>query len=149
MQPDQPAAPEQQFIIDNIDSLEQVGLGLYEASDLSTLVFNVSLVNPETLAEADAAGTLPQLIQTISQPAEGAPQAAQAAPQDIAQARADQRPQMPVQTAPAVPSMPAPKQPAGTANLLAQARVRNMGAGPQTPGVKPNPLAGSVARRPV
>ena len=148
LEPGQQPDPVQQFIIENFPALPQVGLGVFEASDLTTIVFNASQVNEETLAQADADGVLPQLLQTLNQPVGAAP-AAPAGAAEVAQTRADQRPQMPVQTAPAVPSMPAPKMPAGTANLLAKARVRNLGAGPQTPGIKPAPLSSAVAKRPV
>lgn len=139
---DQALLPAQQFIVDNYEALPSLGLGLYEAQDMSTIVFNAAVLDEAMLAQAEQQGSLAELLQGPE--AAPAPQAPQ-----IAQARAEQRPAMPVQTAPAAPAMPAPKQPAGTADLLAKARVRNMGAGPQTPGIKPNPLSNSVARRPV
>ena len=145
VQPGAPLEPAQQFVVENYQRLPQLNLGVYEASDLTTVVFNTSVLDESMLAEADAAGALPQLLAGPAAPEETPAMGAA----DVAQVRAEQRPQMPVQTAPAAPSMPAPKMPAGTAALLAKARVRNLGAGPQTPGIKPNPLSGAVAKRPV
>lgn len=148
-QPGAPLDPAQEFVVSNFDSLPQLGLGAFEASDLTTVVYNPNMVNEQALAAADKAGQLPQFLQSLAQPQQDSAPAPQSGPGVIAQTRAEQRPQMPVQTAPAAPSMPAPKQPAGTAELLAKARVRNLGAGPQTPGIKPAPLSGAVAKRPV
>lgn len=144
--------PEQQFIVDNYERLPELGLGAYEAQDATTVVYNASVLDEATLAQADQEGGLAQLLagpEAAPMPPEAAGALPPENPAAVAQTRAEQRPSMPVQTAPAVPSMPAPKMPAGTANLLAKARVRNMGAGPQQAGIKPNPLAGAVARRPV
>ncbi|NBW10111.1 MAG: hypothetical protein EBR82_18995 [Caulobacteraceae bacterium] len=145
--------PEQQFIVDNYEKLPALGLGAFEAQDSTTIIYNTSVLDESTLSQAEQEGRLPELLAgPEATPADQTQQGAPMSPENpaaVAQTRADQRPSMPVQTAPAVPSMPAPKMLAGTANLLAKARVRNMGAGPQQAGIKPNPLSGTVAKRPV
>ena len=150
VQPNAPLDPVQQFVVENFNSLPELNLGAFEAQDLSTVVFNASLLTQEQLAQADREGTLAALLQAstpmgASPPPAPAAQGAAAIAADAAAAR----PQMQVQTAPEVPAMPAPKVPAGTQNMLARTRVRNMGAGPKAPGLTPNPLAGAVAGRPV
>lgn len=145
VQPNAPLDPAQEFIIENFDALPQLGLGAYEAQDLSTVVYNMSLLDEATLAEADANGALADLLQA----ADPAQIQADSTSAQIAADAAAQRPQMQVQTAPAAPAMPAPKVPAGTQNALARARVRVTGAGPQPAGLVPQPLAGAVAKRPV
>jgi hypothetical protein len=109
------------------------------------------MLDEATLADADSKGTLAQLLQASTPMGASPPPtpAAQGAPAQIAAEAAAARPQMQVQTAPAVPAMPAPKVPAGTQNMLARARVRTLGAGPKPPGLTPNPLAGAIAGRPV
>lgn len=149
VQPNAPLDPAQEFVIENFNALPDLNLGAFEAQDLSTVIFNASLLTQEQLAEADAAGTLAELLQASTPMGASPPPAAEGASAQIAADAAAQRPQMQVQTAPAVPAMPAPKVPAGTQNMLARARVRNVGAGPKPPGLTPNPLAGAVAGRPV
>jgi hypothetical protein len=148
VQPNAPLDPAQEFVIENFNALPELNLGAFEAQDLSTVIFNASLLTQEQLAEADANGALAQLLEASTPMQAGGP-AAEGAPAQIAADAAAQRPQMQVQTAPAAPAMPAPKVPAGTQNMLARTRVRNMGAGPKAPGLTPNPLAGAVADRPV
>ena len=148
VQPDQPLLPEQEFIIQNYEALPELNLGLYEAQDATTILFNAAVLDESLIQQAEQEGRLPELLSaTGGQPSAPAPGPGDAA--GVAQTRAEQRPSMPVQTAPAVPSMPAPKMPAGTANLLAKTRIRNMGAGPKPPGITPAPLSNAVARRPV
>jgi hypothetical protein len=148
VQPNAPLDPAQEFVIENFNALPELNLGAFEAQDLSTVIFNASLLTQEQLAEADSNGTLAALLEASTPMQAGGPAAA-GAPAQIAADAAAQRPQMQVQTAPAAPAMPAPKVPAGTQDMLARARVRNMGAGPRSPGLTPNPLAGAVAGRPV
>ena len=146
VQPNAPLDPAQEFVIENFNALPQLGLGAYEAQDLSTVIFNAAMLDEATLADADANGALAELLQAADPANAVVPDTA---PAQIAVDAAAARPQMQVQTAPAAPAMPAPKVPAGTQNMLARARVRNTGSGPQPPGLVPQPLAGAVAKRPV
>lgn len=138
--------PAQEFVIENFEVLPEVGLEVYEAPDMSTVVFNPQLIDRASVEQAAASGELPSLLAAppqVEQPGQ------ELAASSVAQSRAAERPQMAVQSAPAAPALPAPKVPASIQNLLAKARVRNMGGGPKPAGIVPNPISSRVAKRPI
>lgn len=148
MGPDEEPDELQSFVIANAPTLPQMGLGVYEAQDLTTVLFNPSLIDEASLTEADNNGVLGELFAQ-QEAAPESPIAPDDSAAQVADVRAAQRPEMPVQTAPAAPAMPAPKVPAGTQNALAQARVRTLGANAKRPGLAPSPLTKSISNRPV
>jgi hypothetical protein len=135
--------PAQEFVVSNFEVLPKIGLDIFEAPDLTTVVFNSKLLDRPTVEAAAKAGTLQELLAPRPQPGQALAGAT------VAQSRAAERPQMEVQSAPAAPALPAPKVPASTQNLLAKARVRNLGAGPKPPGITPDPISSRVSKRPV
>ncbi len=151
VQPNQPPDDVQEFVISNFDNLATLGLAAFEAPDMSTVIFNPQMVDQKQLEAAAKAGTLDQLLNPPKQGQElaprGAPAQGAAVPDNtaaqVAQQHAEQRPQAPVPTAPQI----APKVPASTQNMLAKARVRNMGAGAKPAGLTPNPVGNQLSKR--
>jgi hypothetical protein len=133
VEPNGQLLPAQEFVIENYAQLPQIGLAVFEAQDLSTVVYNPAMVDEASLMQADQEGTLAQLLSA-------------ATPMSPEQAAA---PAVAAPPPPPVEPAPAPKVPAGTQDMLARARVRNVGAGPKQPGLAPNPVSGAVASRPV
>lgn len=151
VQPNVPPDPVQEFVISNFEQLPQVGLDVVEAPDMSTIVFNPQLIDRASVEKAAQEGTIDQLMapaQGQELAGGGAEPAAQAAPTPavddtavkIAQQHSGQRADTNVST---------PKVPASTQNLLAKARVRNMGAGAKQGGLVPNPTSNQLSKRPV
>jgi len=132
--------PAQSFIVDNFERLSELGLDAVEAPDQSTVVFNVSLVDRKTVEKAASEGTLQQLF---APPAAAAP--ANPAATQIAQTRAAQRPEMPVQSAPMV----GPKVPASTQTALANARVKAIPSAKPSTSAPPVTAGNQLAKRPV
>ena len=144
VQPNQPPDDAQQFVISNFDQLKTMGLAAFEAPDMSTVIFNPQMVDQKQIEAAAQNGTLEQLLAPPPQQGqELAPQAADNSAAQVAQQHAEQRPQAPVPTAPQI----APKVPASTQNMLAKARVRNMGAGAKPAGLTPNPVGNQLSKR--
>ena len=149
VQPNQPPDEVQEFVISNFDKLQTLGLEAFEAPDMSTIVFNPQLVGAADIENAVKTGTLEQLLSPAPQQGQelagAAPQAAQgpvAGPDttaiDVAQQHSGQR---------ASTNVEAPKAPASTQNMLAKARVRNMGAGAKPAGLVPNPVGNQLSKR--
>jgi len=141
VQPEAPLDPAQSFLVDNFESLADLGLDAVEAPDQSTIVFNTSLVDRPTVEAAAAAGTLDQLF---APPAAAGNELNPAATQ-VANTRAAQRPEMPVQSAPMV----APKVPASTQTALANVRVKSLANPKATPGGTPITTGTQLSKRPV
>lgn len=116
--------PEVESIIANFEQIYQLGLETYEAGDMSTVVFNPSLVSAEQLTEAEGNGTLAQLAMPLL--GDGALAGEMAAP------------------APA----PAPAQPLAGAGLSPTSRANNMQP-PQVSPIQPDPITSQLARRAV
>lgn len=141
VQPNQPPDDVQEFIISNFENLPQLGLEAFEAPDLSTIVFNPQLLDRASIESAVQNGTLEQLL---SPPQQGQELAAAAAPApdaaaaQVAEQHMSQR---------AATNVEAPKVPASTQNMLAKARVRNMGAGAKPAGLTPNPVGNQLSKR--
>jgi len=143
VEPDAALDPAQSFLIDNFEKLAELGLDVYEAPDLSTVVFNTSLVDRKAVEAAAAGGTLQQLLTPPAQA--GAELAPNPAAAQVAQTRAAQRPEMPVQSAPMV----APKVPASTQTALAKVRARAITNPKATPGGTPVTTGTQLSKRPV
>lgn len=141
VQPNQPPDAVQEFVIANFEGLPQLGLEAFEAPDLSTIVFNPQLLDRASIESAVQNGTLEQLL---SPPQQGQELAAAAAPApDAAAAQvAEQHMSQRAST-----NVEAPKVPASTQNMLAKARVRNMGAGAKPAGLTPNPVGNQLSKR--
>lgn len=150
VQPNQPPDDVQEFVISNFDKLQTLGLEAFEAPDMSTIVFNPQLVGKADIENAVKTGTLDQLLSPAPQQGQelagaapqAAPKAAPAGPDttaiDVAQQHSGQR---------ASTNVEAPKAPASTQNMLAKARVRNMGAGAKPAGLVPNPVGNQLSKR--
>lgn len=116
-------------LVTNFPKLGELGLEYYEASDLSSVIYNPSQVTAEQLAEADQNGTLGQIAQPL-QSLEGSAGPG-AAPDGM---------QAPL----AAESLPVPP-PAGEARLQS-ARVQNM-APRQISPIQPRPVTTGLAKR--
>lgn len=115
-------------LVTNFPKLGELGLEYYEASDLSSVIYNPSQVTAEQLAEADQNGTLGQIAQPLQ--ALEAAQGSGAAPADM---------QAPLATE----QLAAP--PPGEARLQS-ARVQNM-APRQISPIQPKPITNALGKR--
>ena len=140
VKPNQSPDPVSEFVIHNFDQLKSMGLQAIEAPDLSTIIFNPSVIPASKVQEAIKSGDLSQLIPApVEQPS---------AP-DVASQAVEGRATAPVQDAPSAPPMPAPKVPASTQTSLANARVKAIGQQQGKNPIQPNPLSGQLSKRPV
>jgi hypothetical protein len=119
-------------VIKNYGRLPELGLEAYELPDLSTVVFNPSLISEDQIKEAEANGTLAQ----IAIPAVGpGPEAA-----DTASA-----PPAPVQQAPLAQATLTGPPPVNQSRLTT-ARVQNF-APRQVSPVEPKPVLNALGKR--
>jgi len=116
-------------LVTNFPKLGELGLEYYEASDLSSVIYNPGSVTLEQLQEADQNGTLGQIAQPLQ--ALEAGQGSGATPGGM---------QAPL----AAESLPAPA-PAGEARLQT-ARVQNM-APRQISPIQPKPITNALGKR--
>lgn len=147
VQPDAGLDPAQEFVVNNIDKLPDLGLDAVEAPDQSTIVFNTKLIDRKQIEAAVKDGTIQQLLNPPAPQAQPGNELAppDAAATDIAQTRAAQRPAMPVQSAPMV----APKVPASTQTALANARVKSLGMPKASTQSPPVTTGNQLSKRPV
>lgn len=115
-------------VVKNYGRLPELGLEAYELPDLSTVVFNPSFISQDQIAEAEANGTLGQLV---SPAAEGP------APEPAAPA--------PVQQAPLAQATLTGPPPVNQSRLTT-ARVQNF-APRQVSPVEPKPVINALGRR--
>jgi hypothetical protein len=116
-------APAVDALLTNFDKLFELGLDVYEAQDLSTVVYNPTSVSEQQLQEAEANGTLAELAMPLMGDEGGLESAATAAP-------------------------PAGGPLAGASVVSPAARAANMQP-PQVSPIQPNPISQQLARRAV
>lgn len=118
-------------LVSNFPKLGDLGIGYYEAADLSSVLYNPSLVTVEELQEADQNGTLASIAQPLS--ALEAAQGSGAAPGGM--------------PAPLAAEQLAVPPPAGEAKLQ-NARVQNI-APRQVSPIQPKPVTATLGKRAV
>lgn len=123
------ADPVIDVIVNNFPKLGELGIEYFEASDLSTVLYNPAAVTLEQLQEADQNGTLNQIAVPLGA-AEGPQGSAPTPGGEMAPLAAEQAP-----------------APAGEARLQT-ARVQNMAPRPVSP-IQPRPVTGQLAKRPI
>jgi hypothetical protein len=120
-------------VITNFGRLPELGLDVFELPDLSTIVFNPNVITQEALAEAQANGTIDQVVGAIA----GAEEAQAAAPAQEAGAA--------VQTAPLAQATLTGPPPVNESRLTT-ARIQNF-APRQVSPVEPKPVISTLGKR--
>lgn len=118
-------------VVNNFPRLGELGLAYYEASDMSTVLYNPDKITEQELQEADKNGTLAQI----------------ATPLDAFSGRQGSPATPGTQNAPLATEQLAGGTPAAEPSLQ-KARVQNIAPRPVSP-IQPKPVTGQLAKRPI
>lgn len=117
-------------VVQNFARLPELGLEVFELPDLSTIVYNPEVLTEDAIAQAQANGTLDQLVvPAVAQAAENTTQAQAAAPQTAPLAQATLTGPPPVNE-----------------SRLTTARIQNF-APRQVSPIEPKPVINAVSKR--